>query len=397
MECEASSSKPMFLILNSKLEELIELKAQAHSWPKPWVFYLSAMISYLKIDTISLEADFKNIEKAIKEIKFTESSKYYLEDYSIVKLFIEARLQIRKLNFNDQIMSQLNKINLTEDLLIGERAFVQALFFGQCNDYQLEQEYYEKSYVHFKKAGAMAKALLSLQNAIASEASIYPDRRFTIEYNHLLQQAIHYKLFSTAGLCALNISREYQLIGAHLMALKMANKSLEYLQEDFGTQQYGLALCHRAQLLVEMSRTEEAQLDLDGSTLVETPEVSNARSYVLNLMQGNTIQVIGRNSSAWIDRKSKLSLPLSYSFGRAEESLLVALSQKPMDKNEILEILFEDEISKLDYEVVINRFKNLLSRVRKKAPELIVFDGNKYSLSNTSMQFMTLLREPWSV
>jgi hypothetical protein len=67
--------------------------------------------------------------------------------------------------------------------------------------------------------------------------------------------------------------------------------------------------------------------------------------------------------------------------GVLEEKLVRILARGPMNKNDLVAVIYSDESKTLDYETILNRFKNLLARVRKKAPNLIVFDGKRYFLT----------------
>jgi hypothetical protein len=65
-----------------------------------------------------------------------------------------------------------------------------------------------------------------------------------------------------------------------------------------------------------------------------------------------------------------------------EETLLHFLSKQPRNKFELMEHIFPDETDVL---VAENRLKNLLHRLRKKAPGLLVFENEEYRLADNDL------------
>lgn len=372
-------------ILNSSLDELIELKANSYGWPFPLTLYCSSLVAYLKFDEAGLEFLARTAIERLAQLKLdieTQGSPSAdSATLKLVSLLIEIRLCIRQRNELKILVKKLDTLKAGDLVWQGEINFVKALAYGSLSDYEKEAFFFLEAHRIFSGEGAHRKSLLSLQNAIAAEASLHPERTMVVEYHHLLRRAQKYKVYSVAGLCALNISREYQVCGADLVALRLANLSIQYLRMDLGTQHFGLALCHRAQLLIELGRLQEAQLDLEESALYPFVEVKNARYFVEQLLKKkNPIHHLP-SVPAWVDRKRNGEYLTPHSFGPLEQKLIHLLSQRPMEKNALLESLYKVELSNIDYESVCNRFKNLLARVRKKAPDLVTFDGRKYFLS----------------
>lgn len=373
----------LFKIMNAQLGELVQMKAEIPSWPVELSLYHAAMVAYLKMDIVGLQAV---VECSQRFLSSGQNSKGDFVDpdceasFEIVRTLIECRLHIRRQEQVDESLLRLQSLHSQNSLWQGEIQFVCAIFHGLKHDYENERRLFLEAYRSFTAEGALAKALLAMQNSIAAEASLYPKRRFVVEYSSLKEHAIENSIFSTAGLCALNISREYQLLQAYDVALKLASEALRHLKRDLGTQHFGLALCHRAQLFVELGRIHEAKLDLQETLIFDFIEVRNARAMVQGLIDHGAVSAEGNIAPAWIDRCLQLPPNSKSSFGALEEKLLLLLGSKPMSRDELMEALFSDEIKHISYESVYGRFKNLLARVRKKAPELIQFHEGRYSL-----------------
>lgn len=363
-------------ILNANLRELIQLKIETTSWTEIQSIYLFVMISYLKNDILSLESLVRILETRRNE----NTSRENLEEEVIYRLS-RARLFIRKYENLYLLLEELDLIKLESDLWRAEVNFVKALAYGCLHQYELENKSYYLAYQFFSQIGLTGKGLLSLHNSLAAEASLFPEKRLTVEYHHLMKLALRNKIYSIAGLCALNLSREYQNLKAHLISHKFASLAVNLLKSDVGTQHYGLALCHRAQLLFEMDRSNEAIIDLEETMAIDFIEVINARLILQNKYYKNFESTNGNHAPAWINRDYPLNKTVANSFGITEQKLIRLLSQRPLDKNELIDQLFANELKTLDYDTILNRFKNLLSRVRKKDSQLLLFDGVKYSLS----------------
>lgn len=385
-------------ILNAKLHELLDLRRELTSCTPPLAAYLEVLISYLKNDKPDLSLAYQKLLTTLAPMNNLRPScqnsaptlTHELErdtngQWWFLAPIALARLRIR---FNEDLTETLNELSAVSarsdlpPLWQGEAAFVQALVFGLQKNYDSEFKSYIEAYRWLEKSGATAKALLSLQNSLASQQSLEPKKKFIVEYSQLLEKALSKRCFSTAGLSALNLSRQYQSLHSPNMALKLANLSLKCLKKDLGTQHYGLALCHRAHLLFELGRETEAQLDLEEAMAFDFAEVKNAISWTKALTQQSVFLPEGPESPAWKERGAPTkSVNSANCLGIAEEKLVRALAKRPLNRNELLQIIFSDEWNRLDYEVLLNRLKNLISRVRKKVPDLILFDGQRYRLS----------------
>lgn len=274
-----SSDAELFLskLLNANLNQLIDLKREAIEWPFPYFMYHSVMIAYLKNDIEELKSLVASFEREwITPLEVTGDISPNKRDLENFYWLSQARLCVRQNENIERALENLTKVMASHSLWRAELYFVRGLLYGGKHQYELEKESFYHSYTHFIQSGAKRKALLALQNSIAAESSMFPNKRFTVEYYHLMNLALKHKIYSTAGLCALNLSREYKKMKAYLVSLKMASLAVKLLKQDFGTQHYGLSLCHRAEVLFEMGRFHEAKLDLDEAKSIEFVEVRNA-------------------------------------------------------------------------------------------------------------------------
>lgn len=384
-------------IINSKLHELLDLRGEASSWPKPLALYLEVLIAYLKNDLQEAQ------EASAKLSEFVNSSGKRAEDsieneeqsqwFFLVPLAL-ARCRCRMAVQLDEALKDLSEIRIRSSLWLGEISFVKALLYGAQHAYDREFAAYSEAHFHLEKAGASAKALLALHNSLATLQSVKPNKIFIVEYTSLLDKALKKKCFSTAGLSALNLSRQYQTLGSTNVSLKFANLAIKCLKRDLGTQHYGLALCQRAHVLFEMARGAEALLDLEEAKAFDFVEVKNAIRWLESFSKQTHFEPEGNQAPAWATRGLPVETSNATHFGVAEEKLIRSLAKMPMAKDQLLEAIYPQESKSLDYEVLVNRLKNLLARVRRKAPELIQFDGQCYRLSPLALSGPLFLREP---
>jgi hypothetical protein len=239
--------------------------------------------------------------------------------------------------------------------------------------------------------GAKKKSLKALHNYLAAETRINPERMLLADYHSLYRRARKLDRV-VAGLALNSIARQYQYAGAPLAALKYANRAIHFLQRDTGTFHYYMTLLNRAHILIDLGRLPEARVDADqtrvagfkevveGLKLVElrlaekTGLIESEYAQVLkNSMQLNEMEVSSRERFMAHQTGSELE-PLT----ALESKLIQLLSDGRKTKFDLIDRLYE---SSIDFESREARFKNVLARLKKKRPGLIVLDEGYYRIS----------------
>lgn len=364
--------------IEANLEELILMSQHENEAAE---VYRQGIIAFLKSDLAELEA--------CAEV---------LETKSPIAVCLQLRLQIKRGNLNKTFLEEIERAaHFYEDIWHGEALFLIGQAYYILKTFDLSQKAYVHAFRSFEKAGLAKKSVKALLNSVAAESCYSPQKRLLVEYQMIARKAIQVGEFAAAGTAVMNISREFHLIRSFELSLRYANQSLQYFaQGDYGSLGYFLALLHKAHLLLDMSRSSESLLCYEEARAATQPEV---RSSILILSQMyesrlgikvETSQLIDLEKSlpaTWQERaKAGQVQSLLQKMSGDEAKLIETLSESGRDRNELLSILYGDVV---DFDSLIGRFKNLLSRVRKKHPDLIVFENGVYKLSEAEKTYGT--------
>lgn len=362
-------------LLDSNLEELIDLLRKVED---PVLrIYGEILRLYLQGNVISLRSLLDSLP----------AQGLPLRDLRMLQSLGRARLRIREKTVDRETLNALEAcLELFPDWKC-ETEFLIAMAYESLEDHGRAKEAYEKAVGPLEKEGAPKKAAKAALNAIACESHIFPDRKLFAEYHQIARQGIRVGASDVAGIAFLNISREYQLLGARLAALKYVNRAISLLQGQTGTRPYFMAIAHRCHVFLELGRREEAQIDFEMIRMSPLPEAQGTIE-VLEKLISKTSSSVGalqplRLTPTWEERWShaqnhETRLNVTY-LAPLEDRLVQFLSRGPKDKFEIIQFLYENKgaFASLD-----RRLTNLLVRVRKKHPGLLVFSGGKYRISD---------------
>jgi hypothetical protein len=274
--------------------------------------------------------------------------------------------------------------NATSFLWKGEFHFVRAMHhetFGR--EEAARADYYEAQRL-FAEAGARRKSVKAYHNAIAAESRMYPTRRLIPEYQQAARWSIEAGDFTTAGAALNNLSREFQLMGAHLYALKVAQEAVEMLRAHaYATYQFYLSLCHLCQLHLQQGHHKAALLDYQEAVVANFPEVRSA----LEVLEGQ-LRAVGlvpglappeapleARPKTWTERLEANSNQAALS--AMESRLVEILAGGARDRHALIRELWGDQGDYFDLE---NRLKQLLHRVRKKRSDLLGYADGRYFL-----------------
>ncbi len=242
-------------LLELNLRELIPL-GQNDFVDKDTCFYFNVIVAYCKDDIREL------IRLAIENPK----------DGRLKKL-AQLRLEIRQKKIDLKTVKNISASLETDDAVAGEIAFVLGFAYEGIGNHSESKKYYRQAYEILDKVGVKKKSVRALHNVIAAESRIYPDKKLIMDYIYVANRARKIREFGITGLAHLNVSREYQIIGALDVALKFCNSAIKYMKKEEGSIQYYLAVVHRAHLLIQLNRLSEAKMDYQLASICPYPEV----------------------------------------------------------------------------------------------------------------------------
>jgi tetratricopeptide (TPR) repeat protein len=298
----------------------------------------------------------------------------------------KLREQIRLRIYDSEALKKALSLSDLPGRWQGELLILQATAMTLFNDYEKAMNFYGRSADSFQAQGCVRKALRARMNVLVCESHLYPNRNFFARYHDLYKAALkkpHRELI-VATTCLLNISREYQRAGAPMAALKYCNHALALFERQMGELNYFLTLAHRAHLLCEMGRREEARIDFEAARLGQFKEVEAALQVVESLLKGEKASVQDSESllPTWKERMGEAGAGINekaVKLSASEEKLIQYLSQGPSERIDIIETLYG---ALLDHETKLNRFKSLLGTLRKKFPNLVLCENGKYRLAD---------------
>lgn len=378
------SRKIWIRIIEANLSELIGFKAYSFSLNFFQSYYVDILLSYLRSDISELDLLVNKLENQDPTEPLPEQDPDFEIPLSVLQGLARSRLEIRNRIVTRATLHRLNPETVSSPLWKGECLFVSARAAGKLHLLDEQRAFYLKASYFFNIAGAHNKSLKSLHNAYAIEGHLHPEKRLTLEYQTVLNKALELNNLEVAGISALDISRELQILGSRNLAMHYASDSLKYLKGARGTVHFGLALCHQAQLYAEENRFHDFEQTIEEASLCDFPEVHEAIKKLRNYFQDTQLKSSSENCTlSWYDRDLGGAY-LKWNLGAIEERLISFLASGPANTYQICDHLFSTELSRLGYEIVINRVKNLLNRIRKKAPNLIVRENRLYCLSGIS-------------
>lgn len=363
-------------ILDSNLEELLQHDLYTTSLSHPIECYLKVVINYLKADTPELETWLKKTKDLFKQ----DETDLVLKG---IYLCSQVRYNIRSNNLIASDLDTYEVMSLPEPWSI-ELKLVLGLAFLRMNIFDKSSALFEMSYKQYSAYGCKKKALIAYQNHVVSKLNLNPQKNYLAEWSFLVKLARKEKVTSMEGGALINLSREYQNIGSFEPALKAANEALDSLSESVGTYQYYLALFQKCDLLIELGRNTEAYTTYQEGKLCPFEELKPSLQILEKKMNPDkTMSKIELPESLpWKERMEDLKSGIKVKQqGNLVQQLLAELEKEPQDKFTLIEKLYPE---KIDFEVKDNRFKVLLSKIRKQYPGLVLKQGDLYKLEMTN-------------
>jgi tetratricopeptide (TPR) repeat protein len=356
-------------IIDAPLAQLLEWRRLELVDSKSDVFcYMIILINYLQGDL-----------PALQNASASCPNKSVWETLSRMRVDIRSRtITIARLEL---YLAKL--VERTSDpLILGEGYFILGYSCYSIHEHGRAIEFYRLAIPLLERGGALKKALKAQQNVLACETCQNPLFKAIPAYHALYLRALEIDDHVSAALCFMNISREYQKLGAINSAITAINHTIDLLAKDFGVIHFYLALAHRAHLLIQLGFHQAAFSDIEKCMTCDFPE---AREAVLVLEKIDRIDSRPPNKEVlnptWRARAENFYAELNkpVKFHELEEKVLFALRRGPLNKHDLITELYGEKIS---FESADNRFKNLLARIRKKSPHLLKFENGQYSIQD---------------
>jgi len=282
-------------------------------------------------------------------------------------------LELNLPNFDDTISKEL------PNELLGEMHFVYAMYLEGLNNDQNSKDHYLEAQKLFFENHCPRKAAKSFHNSIACESRIRPNQRLLPEYQIAANMAFDAGDMLTAAAALNNLSREYHLMGAKELSLKTADESIELFRKSaFGNYSYHLALCHRAQLHLELQNLPLARLDIQEASMSQIPTVQAAVDKLKSWMPNTQREPSDSKKNTplirtWSERsKNGLS---QKKLSEQENKLIESLREGPVDRFDLILKMWGPSIDPLDAD---NRLKQVFHRLRKKRKDIVGFLNSKY-------------------
>lgn len=352
------------ILIEADVERLLELEFKIALTPE-LELYRQSMLAFHRGDINALE----NIKNSA-------------QDFSEISTLIELRRGILKRDFTQAKLVQLFESS-PQGPWKGEFLILCAAAFESINDFVTARKLHIEAVPALEAIGAFGKSLRSRSNAIANLSCIEPERKMLAEYNAIYREARKLRQNDIMATTLLNLSREYHRMGAHKMALKTCHRSIAANRGNAGTLIYFLAIVSRAHIYFDLGRKAEAETDLElarGSGF--TPVQAACQTLDALMGQGEVTEIsVTSMLPSWKERleaRDRRSDDLRSKLSPLEESLVRFLAASSRGKFEITDHLFGAKLHPFTAE---NRLKNLIHRIRKKHPGLIIFENDLYSLS----------------
>ena len=269
--------------------------------------------------------------------------------------------------------------------LRGEFFFVLALCFESMNRVREMSDAYLAASQEFKRAAVHGKSVKALFNHLAAEHRLHPEKKFLHDFQFCYREAKKHKVHSTAGMALVNLSREYQVMGAFDLALKFVNRALALLDRQRYARSHFLALAHRSHVLLCLGRKREALEDFREAEPCSFPDVKDALATIQAILEEKATPSTPPALQSWEGRVRELDREnLRKKMGLLEQRLIEFLAGRPRTRWELIEFLYGGNLAPEGLE---NRFNNTLQRIKKKIPGVIVNVNGKYSLAEELVEY----------
>jgi hypothetical protein len=343
--------------------------------------YAEAILSFLRCDNEALQTI---INRADHFADHPEGS--------LFKLACQLRLAIRLRQMDSSLIDQV-EASPSNSRWQGELRLLGATLLTVGEENERALKWFTLARLWFFKAGYTRKALRARMNELVALSHLDSEKTLLAEYHDLYRWSIRKanRDLIVATTCTLNMAREYQRAGARLCALSWCAKGLKLAQLQFGSRNHHFLLAQKTDLLLQLDRRAEASLVYDEVKLSPFPEVQAALRVLEHSFELKTSLVAGTASPketppltatvhllpTWRERIYPTKTPSTLS--KLEDQLVSFLSTGPRERSEILNHLYGDSLA---YGTKLNRFKSLLTTLRRKSAEIVRYKDGQYELTD---------------
>jgi tetratricopeptide (TPR) repeat protein len=318
-------------LIEKNLQELIGLQSQQRL-PAHEGAYLDVLVNYL-------QGDLAGLASAVSRVEHVHGPSSLLAQIS------KLRLGIRERKVGAQEIRALQTKAPADPELEGEALFVCGLAWEILEKHEEGMDAFESAGLALERIGALHKALKARFNSVANDSRIHPhEKRLIPEFKSVAAQARHLGERGLEGNCALNISREYQKLGARQTALRYAQSAVECLEAEAGSVNHYQALAQRCDLNYELGRNAEAELDWEACTICNFPEILSALEVIRtrHRLPGTPRLEEERLTAAWRERlqEAREQAASPTELGEVESQLIDFLCGAPATKKEIFQSLY---------------------------------------------------------
>lgn len=364
-------SESLKFLLQAGLEELYwfspDRKAQ---WLES--VYRDALYAYFTADAAAMSAAIAEFDRPPGPV----GELLLARDLAVLRKLLRERPEWGAIEAHLTVLQNHRTSNLHWD---AERAFLRATAFEKYERLPQAQDAYLQASQKLESAGLRRKALKALLNYVVMESWNEPEnKRLIPDYSSVLNQAIRLRERVVAGLCILNISWEWERLGALELALRYARHAVRFLEKDFGAANFHHALVHRAHLYFRLGRLPEMRADLAIAEASSSTEIQCAVSLLRCLsdpaIPKEAIRTRFESSALPAAWKERLDWSLDPTRGALlsdhESRVITWISIRPRTSKELIELLYGEGIQAHSAR---QRFDHLLIRLKKKLPEGILF------------------------
>ena len=369
-------------LIEAKPFELLEYSMRSEL-PLELRQYALVTARYLEGDLERLAAEIQTLENSVQQ---------HTETWPQNLLALAAlRQAIRTKKLSEKNLVELEQQPMLSSLE-GEKYFLLGLAWENRKQDKNAMRMFEQSYQHFQKNHCPQKALRALYNRVAAESRVWPYKNFVLDCQSIIEYSKQLNEPRLAAMSTIMLSREYQVLRHFNQALAMADEAVEALQEEKGLLHYHHAVLHKAHILLNMNRLAEAKKLILETELSYLPEIQSARQLLLHALgEENSWEdgLFHQLMPTWKERVAELAPVTEDKTANGtvptymEERLLKTIWRNPKNKWDLIATLYNDTENS---EVLENRFKNLVARVRKKYPNALLCKGSTYFLNSHEMQ-----------
>jgi hypothetical protein len=261
-----------------------------------------------------------------------------------------------------------------------EAKFIEGMWSDSTGDFARSIKAYERARELYIAAGAPKKSLRSELNSVAASTRFPPRRFLAPRYLQILYSAQALGERDLEAQCESLLSRAFQRLGCLSIARVHAERALALSGEAFGSLQRQRFEAHLALLLIELNQMANAETWIESLQISEHSEMRTISKLLSAAASGSkslpeevwsTLSPSWRER--WLERRAK-----DWMTTDMEGQLISALSAQPRTLGDLQALLYPELKSD---EAAQFRTREILRRVRKRWPELILRVETHYSLN----------------